>query len=188
MRQGFLHNDAVLTRRLKENDKSAFELIFNNFSRRLYCFTLGYVHSQAEAEEIIQNVFISLWENRDMLNEAFPLHNYLYKVTINHIYNYFKQQSVRRNYRERVLLEGSEADLEVEQSILANDLEETVNRFVEDLPLRQQIIYRLSRMEGLCHAEIAQRMGLSIRAVENHIYRTLKYIREKLQEESLLAE
>lgn len=188
MKPGFIHNDAVLTRRLKENDKSAFELIFNNFSRKLYCYALGYVHSEAEAEEIIQNVFISLWENRDMLNEAFPLQNYLYKVTINHIYNYFKHQSVRRNYLESVILDGSEADLEVEQSILANDLEETVNRFVGDLPLRQQVIYRLSRMEGLCHAEIAQRMGLSIRAVENYIYRTLKYIREKLKEESLLAE
>ncbi len=188
MKQGFLYNDAVLTRRLKENDKSAFELIFNNFSRRLYCFTLGYVHSQAEAEEIIQNVFISLWENRDILTEEFPLQNYLYKVTINHIYNFFKQQSVRRNYRERVMLEGSEADLEVEQTILANDLEETVNKFIGELPIRQQIIFRLSRMDGLCHAEIAQRMGLSIRAVENYIYRTLKYIRAKMQEESLLAE
>lgn len=188
MKQEFLNSDAVLARRLKENEKSAFELIFNKFSRKLYYFALGYVHSQAETEEIIQNVFISLWENRDMLNEAFPLQSYLYKITVNHIYNYFKHQSVRRHYVENMILDGSEEDLEAEQNILANDLEEVVNRFVGDLPLRQQIIYRLSRMDGLCHAEIAQRMGLSIRSVENHIYRTLKYIREKLKEESLLTE
>jgi len=188
LKQGFTNNDVILTRRLKENDKPAFELIFNKFSRKLYCFTLGYVHSQAEAEEIIQNVFVSLWENRDMLNEAFSLQNFLYKVTINHIYNYFKHQSVRRHYVENMILEGSDEDQEAEQSILANDLGEIVNKFIGDLPLRQQIIYRLSRMDGLCHAEIAQRMGISVRAVENHIYRTLKYIREKLNEESLLAE
>jgi RNA polymerase sigma-70 factor (ECF subfamily) len=123
-----------------------------------------------------------------MLNEAFPLQNYLYKVTINHIYNYFKRQSVRRHYVESMIRDGSEEDMEAEQSILANDLEEVVNRFIGDLPLRQQVIYRLSRMDGLCHAEIAQRMGLSIRSVENHIYRTLKYIRERLKEESLLTE
>lgn len=188
MEQGFLNSDTILTRRLKENDKAAFELIFNQFSKKLYCFTLGYVHSQAETEEIIQNVFVSLWENRDMLNEAFPLQNYLYKVTINHIYNYFKHRSVRRNYLENMILEGSDEDQYAEQSILANDLGEIVNKFIGNLPLRQQIIYRLSRMDGLCYAEIAQRMGLSVRAVENHIYRTLKYIREKLNEESLLAE
>jgi len=87
-----------------------------------------------------------------------------------------------------MILEGSDEDQYAEQSILANDLGEIVNKFIGNLPLRQQIIYRLSRMDGLCYAEIAQRMGLSVRAVENHIYRTLKYIREKLNEESLLAE
>jgi len=188
LNQGFTNSDVILARRLKDNDKPAFELIFNKFSRRLYCFTLGYVHSQAESEEIVQNVFVSLWENRDMLNEAFPLQNYLYRVTINHIYNYFKHQSVRRHYAENMVLEGSDEDQDAEQSILANDLGEIVNKFVGDLPIRQQVIYRLSRMDGLCHSEIAQRMGLSVRSVENHIHRTLKYIREKLNEESMLAE
>jgi RNA polymerase sigma-70 factor (ECF subfamily) len=87
-----------------------------------------------------------------------------------------------------MVLEGSDEDQDAEQSILANDLGEIVNKFVGDLPIRQQVIYRLSRMDGLCHSEIAQRMGLSVRSVENHIHRTLKYIREKLNEESMLAE
>jgi RNA polymerase sigma-70 factor (ECF subfamily) len=145
------------------------------------------VHSQAEAEEIIQNVFVSLWENRDMLNETFSIQNYLYKVTINHIYNYFKHQTVRRHYYENMILEGSDTDQDGEQNILANDLGEVVNKFVRELPLRQQNIYLLSRIEGLCHTEIAQRLGISARSVENQIYRALKYLREKLTEESLLV-
>ena len=66
------------------------------------------MHSQAESEEIIQNVFVSLWENRDMLNDAFPIQNYLYKVTVNHIYNYFKHQLVRRRYVENMIIEGTD--------------------------------------------------------------------------------
>jgi RNA polymerase sigma-70 factor, ECF subfamily len=184
----FLNSDVSQVQRLKENDQAAFELIFNKFSKKLYYFTLSYVHSQAETEEIIQNVFVSLWENRDMLSEAFPIQNYLYKVTINHIYNYFKHQLVRRRYVENMILEGTDEDQEAMQGILTNDLGEIVNKIIEELPLRQQIIYRLSRTEGLCHAEIAQRLGLSIRSVENQIYRALKYIREKLNKESILTE
>jgi RNA polymerase sigma-70 factor, ECF subfamily len=174
--------------RLKNGDKLAFELIFNEFSRKLYYFTLGYVHSQAEAEEIIQNVFVSLWENRDMLSEEFPIRSYLYKVTVNHIYNYFKHRLVRRRYIENIILEGAETDHEPVQNIISSDLEDMVRKIVGELPLRQRVIYRLSRVDGLSHAEIAQRLGLSVRSVENQIYRALKYIREKLNRESVLAE
>lgn len=188
LKKRFLNSDATLVRRLKENDKQAFELIFNKFSRKLYFFTLGYVHSQAEAEEIIQNVFIALWENRDMLSDAFPIQNYLYKVTINHIYNYFKHQLVRRRYVEKMILEETDENEETVQGILANDLGEIVNKFVGELPQSQQVIFRLSRMEGLSHSEIAHRLGLSVRSVENQIYRALKVIREKLNKESILTE
>jgi RNA polymerase sigma-70 factor (ECF subfamily) len=184
----FLNSDPSLVRRLKENDKPAFELIFNKFSRKLYYFTLGYVHSQVESEEIIQNVFISLWENRDMLSDAFPIQNYLYKVTVNHIYNYFKHQLVRRRYVENMILEGTDIDQEPVQDIFANDLGEMVNKIIGELPKRQQVIYRLSRVDGLSHAEIAQRLELSVRSVENQIYRALKYIREKLNKESVLTQ
>jgi len=184
----FLNSDAALVKRLRKNDKQAFELIFNKFRDKLYYFTFGYLHSQAETEEIIQNVFVSLWENRDMLKEVYPIQNYLYKVTVNHIYNYFKHQSVRQKYAEHIAFELPIEDHHTEQNIKANDLEEIVDTFVEELPLKQQLIYRLSRREGLCHTEIAQQLGLSVRSVENQIYRALVYIRQKLREESLLIE
>jgi RNA polymerase sigma-70 factor, ECF subfamily len=188
LKERSLNSDASLVQRLKENDKPAFELIFNKFSKKLYYFTLSYVHSKTETEEIIQNVFVALWENRDMLSEAFPIQNYLYRVTINHIYNYYKHQLVRRRYVNNMILEGTDEDHEALQGILTNDLGEIVNKIVGELPLRQRVIFRLSRTDGLCHAEIAQRLGLSVRSVENQIYRALKYIREKLNKESILTE
>jgi RNA polymerase sigma factor (sigma-70 family) len=63
-----------------------------------------------------------------------------------------------------------------------------MNKIIGELPLRQRVIFRLSRTDGLCHAEIAQRLGLSVRSVENQIYRALKYIRGKLNKESILTE
>ncbi|HLO61224.1 MAG TPA: RNA polymerase sigma-70 factor [Bacteroidales bacterium] len=188
MTRRFSNSDETLIRRLQESDKEAFELVFNQFKEKLYYFAFGYLHSSSESEEIIQNVFVALWENRDLLNDAYPIRHYLYRITVNHIYNFFKHQSVKQRYAEHLVFEQSIEDDYDEQLLMANDLEEIVDTLVEELPVRQQLIYRLSRKEGLCHAEIADQLGLSIRSVENQIYRALKYIREKLRQESLIAE
>jgi RNA polymerase sigma-70 factor (ECF subfamily) len=188
LKKRIFNSDAILVKRLRKDDKVAFELIFNNFKDKLYYFTLGYLHLKTETEEIVQNVFVSLWENRDKLNEDLPVQNFLYKITVNHIYNYFRHQLVRQKYTEHIAAEQLIDDHNTELSIMANELERVVNTFVGELSSRQQAIYRMSRIEGLCHAEIARRLGLSVRSVENQIYRTLKYIRETLKAESLLTE
>jgi RNA polymerase sigma-70 factor (ECF subfamily) len=180
-------SDVTLVRQLQKNDKQAFELIFNKYRRKLYFFTLGYLHSQAETEEIIQNVFLSLWENRDMLNESYSLQNFLYKVTVNHIFNHLKHELVRKKYADRFSDQFIE-DNNSEESILMNDLQQVIDSLVEELPMQQQVIFKLSRHDGLSHSEIANNLGLSIRSVENQIYRALKFIRGKLRQESLINE
>jgi len=180
-------SDVTLVRQLQKNDQQAFELIFDKYRKKLYYFTLGYLHSQAETEEIIQNVFLSLWENRDMLNEVYSLQNFLYKVTVNHIYNYLKHELVRKKYADQISGQNHE-DNNSEESILMNDLQHAIDSLVDELPLQQQVIYKLSRHDGLTHAEIAHNLGLSIRSVENQIYRALKFIRGKLRQESLINE
>jgi len=185
----FLNSDVNLIRRLRKNDNQAFEFIFNKFKEKLYYFILGYLHSPAESEEILQNVFVSLWENRNSLKEECPLDSFLYKVTVNYIYNHFKHQAVRQKYLNHMATaKESIEDYQSEQSILLNDLQGMVDKIVDRMPLKQQVIYRLSRRDGLSHNEIASRLGLSVRSVENQIYRALKYIKEKLREESLLTE
>jgi RNA polymerase sigma-70 factor (ECF subfamily) len=189
LNERFLNSDEYLIRRLKEDDNHAFELVFNKFKDKLYYFTLGYLHSSHETEEIIQNVFVSLWENRYSLKEEFSLKSFLYKITVNHIYNHLKHEVVRQKYVDHIVLnESNIEDDRSEESIFYNDLRNTIDTLIGELPVRQQTIFKLSRKEGLSHVEIAQRLGVSVRSVENHIYRVLKHIREKLRNEHLLTE
>lgn len=177
----------MLIRRLRKDDKKAFELVFKQYREKLYYFAVGYLHSQAEAEEIIQNVFVSLWENRDMLNENYPIRSFLYKVTVNHIYNYFKHELIKQKYADHISIQTGD-DNNTEESLFMDDLQYLIDSLVDELPSRQQAIYKLSRHDGLSHAEIASNLGISIRSVENQIYRALKFIRGKLKQESLLHE
>ncbi|MBN2349172.1 MAG: RNA polymerase sigma-70 factor [Bacteroidales bacterium] len=182
------YSDCYLVRKLKDGDKSAFEAIFNKYKEKLYFFALGYLHSSAETEEVIQNVFISLWENRKTLNEKLSLKNFLYKSVINLVYNYFKHQLVHQKYIKHVSDQELQEDDHSQNVIAYNDLKGAVDNLIKGLPLRQQMIFKLSRQEGLSHIEIANRLGLSVRSVENQIYRALRYIRENLNKEYSLID
>jgi len=94
----YSHSDFHLTRKLKKGDIQAFEAIFNKYKEKLYFFVQGYLHAASETEEVIQNVFISLWEKHETLNEKLSLKSYLYKAVVNSIYNYFKHQAVHQKY------------------------------------------------------------------------------------------
>jgi RNA polymerase sigma-70 factor, ECF subfamily len=179
----FYSSELYLVRKLRKGDCESFELIFNNYKEKLYFFARGYLHSDSETEEIIQNVFVSLWENRDLLNEELSIKDYLYKAVVNKVFNYFKHQAVRQKYLEHILIHESEEDNDSQLDISYNDLKDAVNDIVEHLPSRQKEIFRLSREEGLSHNDIASKLGLSVRSVENNVYRALKYIKENLSKE-----
>jgi len=184
----FFNSDQNLIRRLRKGDKIAFELIYNKFKEKLYYFTLRYIHTAIDSEEIIQNVFVSLWENRDALKEGHSLSSYLYKITINQIYNHLKHRAVRQKYFEQISrMETQEAD-DSQQHIYHMDLQGVIGKLMESMPEKQQFIFRLSRQDGLSNNEIAQRLGLSVRSVENQIYRAVKFIKSKLRHEYHLTD
>lgn len=181
-----LHSDLSLVLSLKHGDKKAFEAIFNKYNSKLYFYALGYLQSKEEAEEVVQNAFVSLWEYRQMLNELLSLKNFLYKCVVNHIYNHLKHEAVHKKYLAHTLSVQDEADEQMEDEILHNDLQRNLNSLIEYLPPQQQVIFKMSRIEGLSHSEIAQKLGLSIRSVENQVYRALKFIKENLKAASYI--
>lgn len=182
------NSEAFLVGRLQQGDKEAFELIFNEYKEKLYYFSLSYLHSSSETEEVIQNVFISLWENRQLVKDQGTLKSFLYKITVNLIYNYFKHQAVHQKYLNHISFMNMLEDDHSQQTIFYNDLKDIIDALIENLPLRQQLIFKLSRHVGLSHSEIASRLGLSLRSVENQIYRAIKYIKENLGEEYKLVQ
>ena len=183
-----VNDDRSLILELRKGDKKAFELIFNRYNEKLYFFALGYLHSSSEAKEVIQQVFVSLWENRSTLIEVFTLKDFLYKAVINKVYNYFKHQAVRQRYQNHMVTQESLEDDHSQQSIYFNDLKGSLDNLIEELPARQRQIFKLNQQEGLSPCEIAARLGLSVRSVENQIYRAMKYIKENLNKEFYLSE
>ena len=179
--------DNELTILLKNGDIKAFEEIFHHFKSQLYFFSLGYLKSASESEEIIQNTFLSLWEHRESLIDSVSVKNYLYTIATNNIYNYLKHQAVKRKFLDFVSTTLSEEDNNTQQQLDFIGLEKTIESYINKLPDQTRQIFKLSRFDGLSYQEIALQLGISVRTVENLVYRALKSIRTNLKNDRLMV-
>jgi RNA polymerase sigma-70 factor, ECF subfamily len=175
-------DDKLLVKRIGENDKNAFKSLYNRYSRKIYFFSLKYLNNSVEVEELVQSVFINIWESRGSLDPESSIKSYIYKAAVNYIINNLRKRTIHSRFIESELNNGEKySDITYEQVFL-QDLERSINSIVETLPARQQKIFRLNRYEGLTHAEIASQLDLSVRTVENQMYRSIKIIKTILQE------
>jgi RNA polymerase sigma-70 factor (ECF subfamily) len=165
---------------IRDNDLTSFELLYNRYKRNIYSFALRYLKNPYEAEDVVQIAFINLWEHRSSLDEAQSVKSYLYRSVVNLIYNTYKKRAIRSRYVEYELNRLDHSSNPTYDLVLQHDLEKNINDVVSTLPPQQQKIFRLSRNSNFSHEEIAGKLDLSVRTVENQIYRTLKVIRKHL--------
>lgn len=156
---------------------AAFQKIYDAFCKPLYRFALSYMNDSFEAEEIVQDVFLRLWEKRDEVDEQKSLKSFLYRITVNKIFNVLKHRIVKRKYDQHLLNIDQVTDETPESSIQFQELNKKLEHLLTKLPDQQRSIFILSRWQGLSNAEIAQNLNLSARTVENQIYRAAKFIK-----------
>ncbi len=175
------NTDYLLILSIRDDSKDAFRSLYDRYSKKLYYFSLRYLCNQNEAEELVQSVFINIWEHRKTLDGNMPVKNYIYRSAVNYIYNYLKKKAIQARYLESETQKGEVHSDQTYNEVIFHDLEQSIKSIVERLPLQQKNIFQLSRYEGLTHEEIAKQLNLSVRTVENHIYRALKIIKANLK-------
>lgn len=180
-------DDEILVSGIKKNNSEAFGQLYNRYKRIIYYFSLKYLGNPEEAEELVQNVFVNLWQHRKLLDEKKPVKSYIYRSVVNGIYNILKKKAIRRKYvlKELQKPEGSSNPYE---EIFYRDLDEKINSVISSLPPGQQKIFNLSRSSGLSTEEIAQKLQISTRTVENQIYRVNKILKNKFRSDTLSSD
>jgi len=161
-------------RRLKLDDGQAFDALFRHYSALVYRFAYGYLKSKVEAEEIVQDCFLKIWEKRQHLRDDVPLKGYLFTTAHHAILNHFRRDKHQHElpWQETALLPGPVAN-EAEYA----ELEALYLTALERLPPKRRQIFILSRQQGLSYAEIAAQLNLSVKTVEGQIMQALKYLR-----------
>lgn len=167
---------------LKAGDKKIFDEIFRLYYPALTIHCLRFVPDQDLAEEIVQDVFVKLWLRRNDIVVTSSLKAYLYRATQNHALNYLNQLKIQERYRQFVGFQtynGSESPLEKLQE---KDLEERIKEAVLSLPEKRREVFELSRHEGMKNKEIAEKLNISVKTVENQMTKALEYLRMKLKD------
>ncbi len=173
--------DAELIRRLRSDDRSAFDALFRQYARRVYGFALGYVKSPEEAEELVQDVFLNVWEHRHTLQPDGSLRGYLFTATYHAVLNFFRRHTREQRYLEYLRQHFEEAQSHLDEYLDGQELERLTDAALARLPPKRREVFLLSRREGLTYAQIAQRQGISPKTVEAQVSEALRFLRKYLR-------
>lgn len=175
------HPEIDLVASLKEGSEKAFELIYDRIANRIYLFILKKVGSKETAEEIMQEVFVALWNNRNSIDVDSSLDPYLFKIAKNKIFSFMRSEHVRKKYAaEFSLFMQRYRDNSLEELMDVKDLHQVLHEKIAELPDKCQTAFRMSRMEHATISQIAERMNISTRTVENYITQALRHLRTNL--------
>lgn len=183
MRRHSLENEAQIVRSLSKGNILAFNTLFREYSGRLYRFAYGYLKSEELSEELVQEVFTRIWENRKSLKSEYSFKSYLFTIAFNIIKKHFRRTVCTSEYfKKRVV---KDFDLETIEKINYDSLYQYVSKLASQLPARRKEIFIKSRFEGLSIKEIAEELKISHKTVENQLTDALKFIRINIKRESL---
>jgi RNA polymerase sigma-70 factor (ECF subfamily) len=178
-------DDIELVEKLQKGDIEAFDLLYEKYSGKLYCFGLKYLKSTSEAEELVQSVFLKLWENYKTLKKESSFKSYLFTIAYNDICKLFRKRNYNQKFIEETLYENSQSSSQTEESIDYQSVLTRVRKIIDMLPERQRTIFEKSRFEGKSTKEISEEIGLSCGTIDNYISKSLKFIRLRLNNENL---
>lgn len=163
-------------------DEHAYELFFHKSYIRLCQFANKFLNNPEEAKEVVQDAFINIWENRELIEPEESLLSYLFKIIQNKCINKLYHKQVETKYAEVYkLVYADYRSISPIDSLLALELSEHINKVVADLPPQCRKVFELSRHDGLRYSEIATSMNISVKTVEAQISKALKILRVELR-------
>lgn len=158
--------------------EAIFEQAFKSNFKALHAYAHTVLQDELMAEEIVQTVFLKLWENRNRMSIHTSLRAYLYKSVYHESLNYLKHKKVQRRYIEEAVVEQKRQ--QADDVVADTELRHQLHAALQRLPEKCRTVFQLSRFEELRYQEIAERLGISVKTVEAHMGKALKLLRLRL--------
>ncbi len=170
-------DERALVLQLLEGSKNAFEKLYNAYSPRLYGKVLKLVKSESHAREILQDVFLKLWEYRASVDPDKSFRSFLFKIAENKLYDFFRKASKEKSIQLQLTGLAS-AEYSIMEEFMSNDQHlALLHRAIEHLPPQRQQVFRLGKLEGKSYKEISDQLGISVSTISDHIVKGTKSVR-----------
>lgn len=166
---------------LKEGNLAAFDVIYHHYSPKLFGYVFRYLKNKEDAEEIVQEVFVKIWETRSKIDLTASFDSYLFVIAYHATISLLRKRISESKAMDYVGLAQEETEsLTALDELQFKELHEKAGKLINSLSDRQREIFLLSREEGLSHKEIAEKLNISENTVKNHMVSSLKFLRENL--------
>ncbi|HYG38941.1 MAG TPA: RNA polymerase sigma-70 factor [Cytophagales bacterium] len=174
------HSEKDLIQKLKNGDELSFRVIFDKYKNKLYSYALKLTKSEEFAEEVVLDVFLKIWLNRGKINPDLSFNAFLFKITKNASLNFIKKAALDKALKKQLRNYFDEIHNETENAIISADYDRSFNKAIENLPPQQQMVFKMHRVDGKTHAEIADYLKLSKGTVRNYMMLALANVKRYL--------
>ena len=171
-------DDSLCLRELSEGSYEAFDTLYMRYSPIVEQFVLSLLKRKEEADDITQNIFLKIWENRSSMSGVHSFRAYLFKMVRNAVYDTFSRRKPTSGLQDSMELGDILRSEDMEGKISAKDLNMLMDMAVENMPEQRRRVFRMSRRDGLSHKEISMQLGISTKTVEYHMSKALAELRK----------
>jgi len=166
---------------IQNDDRIAFYNIYERYCKRLYGFVLRYIKQKEDAEEIVQEVFVKIWESRNKIDAYSSFESFLFTIAYNTTISLLRKRANEHKYLEHLKsLQQFNSSPDLIDEINFNELNNRVKLLLNELTPRQKEIFQLSREDGLTHDEIAKKLDISVNTVKKHMANTLAFLKSQI--------
>lgn len=182
--QPYTHDTDIqlLWRTIVDGDEKAFEKLFALFYPTLCAYAKRYIDSKQAREDIVQDVFATLWEDRRKITITGSVRFYLMIAVKNHCLNHLRKEGLGRNYQQFISDRHSRGDMEYGEAPTLNELRELLDKALSELPATYRIVFEMHQMEGKNYEEIAQTLHISVRTAKRYKSQVTDTLRKKLKD------
>jgi len=173
--------EELIISRIILGEQDAFRMVYEQYSKRLYYTVLRLVKSEELAEELVQDVFVKVWENRKNLNPALSFKAYLFKIAENQVLDFFRKAAREKILKEKLLILANHSHNRTEESLIYQEYELLANQAIDLLPPQRKRIFELCRIEGHSYDKVSEGMRISKSTVSDHMVKAIKFIKKYLQ-------
>lgn len=170
-----IESDLLL--RIGEGDKVAFSYLFDMYHNKMFRFLLKVTHSESTSQDLVQDIFLKLWQNRERIYEIDNINAYLFRMAQNHALNEMERFTKRTLSLSESHLEDYVTYSTPLETLISNEVKEKLAEAIKKLSPQQQRVFVLHKEEGYSYAEIADRLNLSVSTIHNHMHQALIKLR-----------
>ncbi len=147
---------------------------------------MSYLKSVHDTEELVQDVFIKLWNQFEYIDESRNVKAFIYKIAVNIIYDQLRKRKLEKLCAEWSSYKLSEQDDTTWNNLMFNELQEQIDQLIGQMPDQRRLVFTMSRVEGLSYEEIAKKLNISVRTVENQVYRAMAFLKLHIDSKYIL--